>query len=305
MQVGDEVIYRLRDYAPSERVRVVAVQAGKKSQRYDIEFLDGPTQGKQENVPAARIRGPWSGVAAYDEVWGNWERAAEADLTEHESDGIFQVFELLIPADVATLSWRPVRQAVFVADTVKLETLTGIPFVELASQVHSFTLDGDQVVSPEGALVIAELACHVNPMPVLEWIVKAEKEYQQSAKHGRTISTTRGESYTSSPEWEYEWYLERVRPRHELLRAWCGQRAVSMQERLGAAEAEVNRLGELIERLLDELKRQGHSLAAEHIALTYSEDRITAYNWRPTVDRPLKPSEIPVHYIRTRQQRWW
>lgn len=36
MEIGDEQIYRLRDSAPSERVRVVAIDARKKNPRYDI-----------------------------------------------------------------------------------------------------------------------------------------------------------------------------------------------------------------------------------------------------------------------------
>ena len=33
-------------------------------------------------------------------------------------------------------------------------------------------------------------------------------------------------------------YLKYAKPLHELLREWCGHRAVGLQERLGAAEAE-------------------------------------------------------------------
>ena len=41
MDVGDEQIYRLHDYAPSQRVRIVAIDGRKKNPRYEIEFLDG------------------------------------------------------------------------------------------------------------------------------------------------------------------------------------------------------------------------------------------------------------------------
>lgn len=67
MEIGDEQIYRLRDSAPSERVRVVAIDARKKNPRYDIEFLDGEKSGTTENTPAGRLRGPWVGVAEYIE----------------------------------------------------------------------------------------------------------------------------------------------------------------------------------------------------------------------------------------------
>ena len=98
-------------------------------------------------------------------------------------------------------------------------------------------------------------------------------------------------------------YLEHGRPVHELIRAWCGQRAATLQERLGAAEAENRRRDELITELFEELKRLGHANAVEYLARSYEEDRITPANFRPVVDRPLKPSEIPVQYVKA-PRRW-
>lgn len=98
-------------------------------------------------------------------------------------------------------------------------------------------------------------------------------------------------------------YLEYGRPLHELLRSWCGQRAATLQERLGAAEAENRRLDEIITRLFDELKRFGHAQAVDHLTRTYEEEKITPASFRPVVDRPLKPSEIPVRYERA-PRRW-
>ena len=58
MDVGDELIYRLRDFSLSERVRIVSIDTRKKTPRYEVEFLDGQNQGAIENVPAGRLRGP-------------------------------------------------------------------------------------------------------------------------------------------------------------------------------------------------------------------------------------------------------
>jgi hypothetical protein len=67
IEPGTEHIYRLRDFAPSERARVVAVDRRKKTSRYEVEFLDGEKAGTVENVPAGRLRGAWSGVDGYGE----------------------------------------------------------------------------------------------------------------------------------------------------------------------------------------------------------------------------------------------
>lgn len=55
--VGDELIYRVREYAASERVRVAEIDERKKTPRYVVEFLDGEKKGSQENVPGSRLRG--------------------------------------------------------------------------------------------------------------------------------------------------------------------------------------------------------------------------------------------------------
>lgn len=302
-KVGEEHIYRLRDYAPSERVRIIAVDNRKKNPRYEVEFLDGEKAGARENVPGVRLRGLWSEVAGYDELMANWARIDQADLTEHEQDAVEMVFDLLIPREVAGWMWSPVHWAAQIHDAAALEKLIGMPTSELLATAEWFELDGDVIAAPEAALRMAELACRVTPMPVLDWVVREEKEYREKAKRGRPATDLEKRPYTTSPEWEYEWYLERGRPLHELLRSWCGHRAVTMQERLAAAEAEVRRLDELVIRLIDELKSHGHSMSAEIIERAYDEERITVTNYRPVVDRPLKPEEVPIQYIQ-KPRRW-
>ena len=46
--VGEDWIYRLRDRAPSERVRIVSVPESKRNQRIGIQFLDGERVGTTE-----------------------------------------------------------------------------------------------------------------------------------------------------------------------------------------------------------------------------------------------------------------
>lgn len=303
MDVGDEQIYRLRDYARSERVRIVAIDTRKKNPRYEIEFLDGDKEGTQENVPGNRLRGPSSGAREYDDLMANWERLDQFELTDHEESAVSTVFDLLLPEEIAEWEWSPVRWMTRVHDRSALESLIGMPTADLLAQSDWFELDHDVILSPEGTLMIAEYACRLKPMPVLDWVLAEEKEYREKTKHGRSAVSFDKKPYTTSPEWEYQWYLECGRPLHELLRSWCGQRAVTMQERLAAAEAEVQRLDELIVRLLDELKRHGHSMSSDYIARAHEEERITAANYRPIVDRPLIPSEIPVRYERA-PRRW-
>jgi hypothetical protein len=301
--VGEELIYRLRDYSVSEHVRVVEIDARKKTPRYVVEFIDGDKAGTQENVPPGRLRGAWSDVAVYDELMANWERIDQVELTDPEQSAVGRVFDLLISEEVAEWEWSPVRHATRIHKRDALHALIGITVDDLLAQVEGFELDGDVMLSAGGTLAIAECACRINPMPVLDWVLEDEKDCREKSKNGCPAVGYDKHAYTTSPAWEYQWYLEHERPIHELLRSWCGQRAATLQERLGAAEAENRRLDELIGRIFDELKRLGHAQAADHLIRTYEEDRITTANYRPVVARPLKPSEIPVRY-ETRPRRW-
>ena len=144
-------------------------------------------------------------------------------------------------------------------------------------------------------------------MRVLDKVVEEEELARQKCKRGfqRTDLIERRDVSTS-PEWEYDRYRERLKPLHELLRQWCGHRAVTFQQRLTAAEAEVSRLDIIIARLVDAMKDetyQGGVMFAESMEEEHEQERITAANVRPVVDRPLEPSEIPVQYVQ-RRRRW-
>ena len=90
---------------------------------------------------------------------------------------------------------------------------------------------------------------------------------------------------------------------HEIRRAWCGHRAVTLQERLAAAEAEVRRLDELLSRVLDELKTHNHSFVADVIEREHVEERITHEKLRLVVDCSSILSEVSVRYERA-PRRW-
>lgn len=303
--VGDELIYRVREYTSSERVRVAEIDMRKKTLRYVVEFLDGEKAGTRENVPGSRLRGQWTEVYKYDALMAHWESLEGYELSDIETFAIEQVFILLIPIEIAEWAWSPVRWTTRIHDSAGLEKLIGVTAEDMLAQLPGFTLEGDTVLSPDGTLRVAQYACRVNPSPVLDWVEQEEKEYQQKCRKGSPAVSLDNKPYTTDPDWEYERYLEDGRPLHELLRSWCGQRAVTLKERAEAAEAEVHRLDLLIEDLFDQMKSKGFKQSVEYIERSYVKDHITAYNYRTMVERPLDPSEIPVRVEYRRAPRWW
>jgi len=304
--LGEEWLYRLRDYAPSERVLVRGIARDRRKSRVDIEFLDGKKAGALETVPGGRLKVPWCQAGGYNDVMANWGRLDEEKLDEVEDLAVSVVFDRLIPEHVADVNLGRVANATMVLKPGELESLIGYPPVQLADAFPSFYLDGILVLSPEATLVVAESACRRNPHPILAEIMEDEAKIRQACKRGRTVDDPDdGKSRTTSPEREYAFYLSYYKPRHELLRQWCGHRAVSVHERLTAAEAECHRLDELLARTIDALKeRDSHGLA-EYFEREHEADRITPYKVRPVPDRPLEIWEMPVREVRVRRRWGW
>ncbi len=306
MEIGDEYIYRVRDFAPSQRVRILDIQRKRTTSRVDIEFLDGDQQGACENVPGARLKGPWAQVEKYDWWWANWERLNEDDFNPSDDTmllAVAQVFKLLIPDEVAEIEGQPLRDHIEVRDSSALEAILGTSIEEVTKTVAWFQAEGTVYLSPAAGELVAELACRQNPTPILELVVQEESDQRELCKRGRTYQAYDGSGEQfSPPEWEYAYYRRKVRPRHELLRQWCGHRAVNFHERLTAAEAEVERLDILVARLIDTI-RQHDEYSAKYLEEEYEQDRITPESVRPVVDRPLDPSEVRVVYV-TRRRRW-
>jgi len=305
MEIGDEWICRAKAFSLSERVKIIGIEKRKQTTRVDIEFLDGGRAGLHDNVPALRPHGPWSTVAEYDERMANWQRLSGGDLDETEESAVGELFDALIPEDVAIYYDSFVRNGSTVRDREALERLMRRPMSYVLDHVEWFEHDEVLELSADGTLLIAEYVCAANPTPVLERLMAEEAEIREHCKRGREYDAFDGSGkQTSPPEWEYEHYRKRYRPIHELLRSWCGHRSVTFVERLMAAEAEVRRLDILIANVIDTLKQhdaiQAHIYEREH-----NQERITPESVRPVVDRPLAPWEIPVREVPVRRGRWW
>lgn len=138
IEPGTEQIYRLSEFAPSERVRVVAIDQRKKTPRYEVEFVDGEKAGTVENVPAGRLHGPWSGVEGYDEYMAHWQRFLDEEPLDSTEDGaIGHVFQEVVSDSIAELDWKYSRCTTIVKDRVALAALIGVTAGEVLDQLDT------------------------------------------------------------------------------------------------------------------------------------------------------------------------
>lgn len=303
MDVGQEWAFRLRDSAPSERVRVIAIREGKRSSRVDLEFLDHPDAPPVEDLPAGRLRVPWSEVVAFDERMAAWDRLADEDITEVESDALDLPFQL-IPPEVATEEWKPVRYATAVYDSAAFTLLTGLELAAVETLVATYEHDGVTYLSPTDSVLVAQSLCRLHSETVLSQVETEERDFRRRCMSDWLPSSIRAGLRDSSPEREWETYLRYYRPVHELLRQWCGHRAVTVHERLLAAENEVVRLDGLIARMLDHLRDRGpNDHAIEVYEREVSQEQITPHNVRATASEPIPFDQVPVR-VEYRRRRW-
>ncbi|MDZ7917602.1 MAG: hypothetical protein U5O16_38250 [Rhodococcus sp. (in: high G+C Gram-positive bacteria)] len=307
VKVGQEWVYRLRDDSPSEHVRILAIRKQKQSFRADVEFLDGAKCGAREDVPGRRLRSLWSDAENYNRLMSNWERLRDCELTSPEAGASEEVFIALIPRDIAEMEWSPVDGMTVIHRRDALAELMTEPLSFVEERCSSFDHEGKTMLSPRGTLLIAELACRKNPMPILDAVMNEEKAARHYSKHGRTTKGLRGqEDEVRTADQEHDSYKRWVRPRHEVLRQWCGHRAATLQERLIAAESEVQRLDELLTTALNHLDAAGDESGAKWITRAHVEDRITPQNIRPVVERPLAWWDVPQGPPDRRfRRRWW
>lgn len=302
MQPGDEWVYRLRDSAPSERVRIVETTKNRHNVRATVEYLDGEDAGRTENVPGSRLRVPWSEAAEFDERMANWDRLDQEQITEHESYAAEHVLQLLVPSDVAVQDWKPVSGALAVEDADALSRLLKSPIEAIQENVKWFQHDDVMMLSPEGTVQVAATLCRSHPETVLKSVLEEEERIRIECATGYTGKIRKGKPVYTEPDSSWESYLEIYRPIHELLREWCGHRAVTSHERLAAAEAEAHRLDKLLGKALLELEKGGLRDAAEELRAEHIEERIAPSDVRPLVERRHEPEVI---YETKRRGRWW
>ncbi|MHA7271197.1 hypothetical protein [Arthrobacter sp. HLT1-20] len=304
---GELWAYRKRDDAPSEQVLIINVVRDKHKVRVEIKFVDGANAGQIQSVSGSRLPILWRDVEAYDCLMANWQRLDAEGIDEVEEFACDVVYERLIPSGIAEVfTGGRAKNGLEAKDISALEVLMGRPMSDMKGRNAWFELDAILILSPTGGLDVAAAACEENPDPILEYVMAEEAKVRHYCKHGRKDEGRRGqEDRSTSPEWEYHYYLKDIQPVHELLRQWCGHRSVTAHERLVAAEAETRRLDLLLSHAIDVLRDSNKSMFAAHLEEEHERERILPHRVRAVPDRPLEQSEIPVIRVPTRRRWGW
>ncbi len=133
---------------------------------------------------------------------------------------------------------------------------------EVRREPLAFTIDGSFIGPWSLAVKIAKRVAELNAEAVMQMVMAEEERIELESVHGWTFTVGR--------EREEHWVPpERLRDRHtkrlvelNIVREWCGREIIERLDELEALRAEVQRLGQLVERAIVELRRCGQDAIA-------------------------------------------
>jgi hypothetical protein len=225
-----------------------------------VRFVDDEFEGRQDWVPPARLKVPWSGVEEYAAKERRWDEvlrpAADVSLTEELAAST--VFDLLIPEDMAELGWNARRGTVLIRDVSGLASLLEVAPAVLQTPT-SFEEDGNLISPWPVAIAIVRRATEREPHKVLADVEKDEAVARRDSTYGRWSSRRRREEDWTSPEVCQRVDTEHGQPIRAILRDWCGAGAVDLRAEIAALGNDAASAGKVAQEAIELLRRHGHA----------------------------------------------
>ncbi len=270
---GELWTYRARGQDPLVQVAVVRLGV-KKPQRVLVRFVDDEFEGRQDWVPPARLKVPWSGVEEYAAKERRWDEVVRpaADVSFTEELAASTVFDLLIPEDMAELGWNAKRGTVLIHDVARLASLIEVAPAALR-ETASFEEDGDLISPWTVAIAVARRATEREPHKVLAEVEKDEAYARRDSTYGRWSSRRRREEDWISPEVCQRVDAEHGHPIRAVLRDWCGTDAVDLHAEIAALRIDASSADKVAQQAIDLLRRHGHTGDANDLERKLSELR--------------------------------
>jgi hypothetical protein len=260
--------YRAGGTDPLLAVEVVRV-GSQRPPRVLVRFVEERFEGRQEWVPAGRLKVLWDeseGWLAEERRWSAVREASVDAVEGAEHRAAEMVLEKL--AIDRIVDWRDsYRHAVLtVTDAAEFARRVGFAPAELVTGPPGYVRDDDgAVVAPWPALrTLAQRLAAADSGTLLEHVEREEQGARREAVYGRYYRG-RGRGYDHiSAEICAEVDAE-YRPARQLVRQWCGAAATDRFDELVALRAEVRRLGAMLEAAAATLRRSGHPREAERL----------------------------------------
>jgi hypothetical protein len=223
-------------------------------------------EGDVDWVPIGRLKVPWDERGPFLAEEDRWTlingRTRPPAL---ERDAAWEVFRLTVDPDIADLFYNGAAGVLEIHQMNDLVEVTGTPRSVIMSFEAAFSADGVTYVPWAMTKMLARSLATAHPGAILR--VLAEEEVEERRRAFESAYRTTG--YASREEVEaraleaFGKVMEYHRPRHELLRWWCGVEAVDMHAELEALRTSWTQLAALCVVAVDELASKGTKRASK------------------------------------------
>ncbi|MPV89144.1 hypothetical protein [Georgenia ruanii] len=237
--------------------------------RVRVRFVAEQFEAREEWVPPARLKVPWSQVSAYEAREARWKAvASELDRRDTPEElAASTVFDMLINHELVSLEHRSATEGVSVIhDLEKLAQFLALEPQDLTGSSLAFKDDNGYVVPWSVTELIARTAAARDPQPILSHVDADEAEATRNKLYGKHYVGQDGRTRLLEPEYYQEQDESHFgRPYREVLRSWCGQQAVERRDELKELRKEVARLSDLVLAATAALRRAGDDREARRI----------------------------------------
>jgi hypothetical protein len=260
MEVGEVWAFRDEPKAVGEsvhRVEIVRVDGPRKRGDVHVRFLEGAETGLQEWVARGQLLSAWVDVETF---LADDRRMAKAIAHSRAVRGSaeFEAAKLVL-GHVRPKNRIRLRHAVADAGVMEIADLDGVARwlgldpAELRSQPMAFVdRFGTYIAAWPTSRRITIRVAEVLGKDILKKVLQQEEDLKRQR---------RSEPWYANDRTDRD--LERLEALVDVLYSWCGSEEVARYDELKALRAEVDRLGELVQRAVKELRqRKCHAIAA-------------------------------------------
>lgn len=257
MKPGESWAYRKRGLDPLVEVRVVR-EGTQKPARVLVRFVADEFEGRDEWVPPARLKVPWSGVEEFRAREERWERVSapgpEGDDPRHYAAS--EILDEYVDPAVATIQRGA---SISIKRPEALANWLGLPLEQLTDYPEAFIEDGAFVAPWPATEIVAGAVAQRHCEQILRKVEEEERKARYEAIHGTYISGGRGRGRDShiSPEICAEVDEQDSAPIRAVLRQWCGAENVQRFDELVELRKEIRRVGDVAQSAIDVLRAHG------------------------------------------------
>jgi len=238
-----------------------------KPPRVKVRFVDDRFEGKEEWVPAGRLKTPWPDAMRF----AVRERALAA-LEDVQTDDILDsalwwVFEKHVDERVARLGWTEARNALEVLDRNRFRELLG-PTGPKLLDAPAYEENGSVYFPVSRTIEIAKALSRILAQTLLREVDDDEAEGLRDSIYGTYNPRLKDEEWRYiSPETHAAVFEERTMPLLNLMRSWCGEEEVDLRTQIEDLRGELARVGAIARAALMDLRAHGRKATADRLSL--------------------------------------